>query len=120
MQPDRSNVPGVDLYSKCILTSIALLLAILAFRPITHPPVAEAQSDYSYVYIEPRTTALRNPDGSQQLQGKVVVDLRNGNIWGFPTYSSLPYPTSNVMRAEPPVSSPMYLGKFDFSKMNTR
>src|SRR5690349_12905686 len=120
MQPDRSNVPGLDLYSRFILTAIALLLAILALRPMTHPQVAAAQSDYSYLYIEPRTTTLRNPDGSQQLQGKVVVDLRNGNIWGFPTYSSLPYPTTNVMRAEPPVSSPMYLGKFDFSKMNTR
>jgi hypothetical protein len=120
MQSESSSFPGLDLYSKCILTSIALLLALLAFGPMTHPPVAEAQSDYSYVYIEPRTTTLRNPDGSQQLQGKVVVDLRNGNIWGFPTYSSLPYPTTNVMGAEPPVSSPMYLGKFEFSKMNTR
>src|SRR5581483_2811215 len=40
--------------------------------------------------------------------------------WGFPTGSSLPYPITNVMRAEPPVSSPIYLGKFDFAKMNTK
>ena len=120
MQISRRNFPCLDFYSKCILTLIAFLLAILAVRPLTHPQVAQAQSDYSYIYVEPGTTTLRNPDGSQQLQGKMVVDLRNGNIWGFPTESSLPYPTTNVMRAEPPVSTPMYLGKFDLSKMNTK
>src|SRR5215471_600832 len=87
MQSNRRNAPGLDLYTKCILTVIAFLLAIVAFRPLMHPQVAEAQSDYSGIYIEPRTTVLRNPDGSQQLQGKVVIDLRNGNIWGFPTGS---------------------------------
>ncbi len=28
----------------------------------------------------------------------------------------LPYPLSNTMGAEPPVSAPMYLGRFDFPR----
>ena len=120
MLSDHRNVPGLDFYSKCVLTVIAFLLAVLAFRPLTHPQIRGDSIRLSYIYVEPRTTTLRNPDGSQQLQGKVVIDLRNGNTWGFPTNSALPYPITDVMRAEPPVSSPMYLGKFDFSKMNTR
>ncbi len=43
--------------------------------------------------------------------------VRDGNIWGFPTLSSLPYPMSNTMGDKPPVSTPMYLGKFDLSRM---
>jgi hypothetical protein len=119
MQTQSRSGAGLDLYSKCILTVIAFLLAIVALRPLTHPITASAQSTYSYLYVEPSTSTLRNPDGSQQLQGKVIIDLRNGNIWGFPTDSVLPYPV-NVLQSQPPVSSPMYLGKFDFSKINTK
>jgi len=109
----------LDLYSKCVLTAIALLLAVIALRPVARPNVVSAASDYSYLYVEPRTTMLRNPDGTQQLQGKVVIDMRNGDIWGFPTLSGAPYPIDTT-RSEPPVSTPMYLGKFDFSKMTRK
>jgi hypothetical protein len=46
----------------------------------------------------------------------VFIDLRTGDVWGFPTASSAPYPvvmTSN----EPPLSKPIYLGKFDLGAM---
>jgi hypothetical protein len=104
------------MYTKCVLTVIAVLLAVVAFRPLANPVVASADSNYGYLYVEPRTTTLRNPDGTQQLEGKVVIDMRNGNIWGFPTLSSAPYPVDPT-RPQAPVSSPMYLGKFDFSKI---
>jgi hypothetical protein len=107
------------MYTKCVLTAIAILLLILVLQPAIHPPSASAQSDYSYLYIEPRTTTIRKPDGSAQMQGKVVIDMRNGNIWGFPTLSSAPYPVDTT-KPEPPVSSPMYLGKFDFSKVQAK
>ena len=107
----------MGLYSKCVVTSIALLLGILVLRPAIHPPVASAQSDYRYLYIEPRTTVIRRPDGGAQMQGRVVIDMRNGNVWGFPTLSSAPYPV-DIMKPLPPVSEPMYLGKFDFSKID--
>jgi hypothetical protein len=68
---------------------------------------------------------LRAPDGSRQVLGNVVVDLSNGNVWGFPTNTEKPYPvdtryvtsTSNV---EPSVSTPILLGKCDISKMSEK
>ena len=54
------------------------------------------------------------PDGSRQVYGKVVVDLRNGKIWGFPTLTAdSPYPVDQVNSA-PPTSHPFLLGKYAF------
>jgi hypothetical protein len=106
----------IDLYTKCTLTVIALLLGIIALRPVSHPaPVSAASADYSYFYVEPRVTALRKPDGSEQVQGKVFIDMRTGDVWGFPTLSGAPYPVDTT-NPQPPVSTPFYLGKFDLSK----
>jgi hypothetical protein len=106
----------MGLYGKCVLTVIAALLFVLVVQPVARPTAVSAQADYSHLYIEPRSTLLRKPDGSMQVQGRVVIDMRNGNIWGFPTLTSAPYPV-DLTKPEPPVSSPMYLGKFDFSKI---
>ena len=117
MLKQQSNdvlAPGV--HAKSFITVIGLLLAVIAFRPLAGPVVAAAASDNQYLYVEPGTTALRSPDGTQQVQGKVMVDLRNGDIWGFPTPASVPYPV-DVTRNDPPTSTPMYLGKFDLSKI---
>ncbi len=59
---------------------------------------------------------LRKPNGTGQVEGKVFIDLRTGDIWGFPTLSGAPYPV-DATKNEPTVSEPMYLGKFDLSKM---
>ena len=107
---------SLDLYSKCVLTAIAVLLGVIALRPTAQPAAAAAAGGYSYLYVEPRTTTLRKPDGTQQVEGKVVIDMRNGDIWGFPTLSGAPYPVDTT-RSEPPVSDPMYLGRFNFSKI---
>ena len=80
-----------DLYTKTLLSLIAGLL-----------------------HIEPGYTTLRKPDGTAQLNGKVVVNRRTGEIWGFRTLGPSPYPIDTV-NTEPPISKPMYLGKFDFS-----
>jgi hypothetical protein len=105
-----------DMYTKTLLTVIAGLLALLVLRPIATPIPAQAQSDSSNFYIEPGYTALRKPDGTAQLKGKVVIDRKTGEIWGFPTLVDLPYPVDSTS-TDPPVSKPMYLGKFDFSRM---
>ena len=102
-------------YTQGVLTVIALLLGVIALRP-SNPVTVQAQSPASYLYVEPRVTSIRKPDGSAQMQGKVVIDLRTGDIWGFPTLSGAPYPV-DLTKPEPPVSEPIYLGKFDFSKM---
>ena len=113
-------------FAKAALIVIAALLAMHIFHEFSAPRAAYAQSSVSpyAVYIEPGVTMLRAPDGSRQVLGKVVVDLRNGNVWGFPTNAASPYPvdTRNIVSAgnvELPVSTPIFLGKFDFSKMIT-
>lgn len=106
--------------TQLILTLIAVFLGIIALRPYTAPPVVRAESteEEFEVYIEPGTHTLRAPDGSALQQGKVVVDLNNGNIWGFPTIGAEPYPRG--VSPEPPISKPIYLGKFDFTEMKKR
>jgi len=103
-----------DFYTKAILTVLACLLAILVLRPIFTPVPAEAQSSSDF-YIEPGFTAIRKPDGTAQVPGKLVINRITGDIWGFPTLQDSPYPV-NTTASEPPVIKPIYLGKFDFSK----
>jgi hypothetical protein len=105
-----------DTYTKAVLTIIAILLGVIAFRPSGGLPSVQAQSDYSHLYVEPGTTILRNLDGRGEVQGKVVIDRRTGDIWGFPTRTSAPYPVV-MTSSQPPVSTPMYLGRFDFAGM---
>ncbi len=105
----------VDRYTKVVLTAIALLLAGLLFRPMIRPQVASAAASDSSFFVEPGITTLRSPDGYQQVEGKVMIDMRNGDIWGFPTLRGAPYPV-DLTNKEPPVSAPTYLGRFDLSK----
>jgi hypothetical protein len=105
-----------DGYSKVLLTVIAVLLGIVAFRPLARPTAVQAQSGDFHYYLEPGVVTVRRPDGTQQVEGKMVVDLRNGDVWGFPTLLGSPYPVDPT-RSQPPTSTPIYLGRFDFSKM---
>lgn len=106
----------LDRFTKTMLTVVAVLLAMIAFRPIVHPPAVQAQASEAYpFYIEPGVTMLRKPDGTSQVYGKVAVDMRNGDIWGFPTTVQGPYPIDNA-KTVPPHSHPLYLGKFMLSE----
>jgi hypothetical protein len=100
---------------KTLLLLIAIFLGIIAFRPAIVPPAVKAQSSDGYpFYIEPGVTMLRTPDGSRQVYGKVVVDLRNGKVWGFPTTTQdAPYPV-DVVNGGPPTSHPFLLAKYAF------
>jgi hypothetical protein len=73
---------------------------------------AQGAEGYPF-YIEPGTAMLRAPDGSRQVYGKVVIDLRNGKVWGFPTLTQDPYPVDQV-NSGPPTSHPFLLAKFAF------
>ena len=101
---------------KPFLTAMLVLGGIWAGTYLFGPAKVEAQSDFSYLYIEPGTTLIRDPNTGVQQQGKVMIDRRNGDIWGFPTASSAPYPVVQGPK-EPPVSKPVYLGRFDLSAM---
>jgi hypothetical protein len=97
-----------------LLLVIAVALIAIAVRPYIDPAPARAQTTSAHpFYIEPGVQMLVAPDGSRQVYGKVVVDLRNGKIWGFPTGSLNPYP-SYPMNSNPAVSRPFALGKFAF------
>lgn len=109
---------SLNRFDRVLLLVIAGFLGAIAVRPVLHPPVVSAQSGAraAQVYIEPRTYIINSPDKSQRVQGKIVVDLTNGNIWGFPTLNEDPYPI-DTLKNIPPTSRPIYLGKFDFSAM---
>ena len=102
-------------YTQLILTAIAILLAILVVRQYYAPSPVQAQN--GGIYVEPGYTNLRSPDGLALVQGKMVVNLNTGEIWGFPTLTGGPYPIDGG-KTTPPVSKPMYLGQFDFSAMH--
>ena len=105
-----------DSYTKALLTVIALLLAVLAYQNLQKPNLVHAQSSGN-LYIEPGVVSIRSTDGLGQVDGRMVIDLTNGNIWGFPTLlAGAPYPI-NVTSSDPPVSKPVYLGKFDFDQI---
>ena len=106
----------LDWSMKALLAVIALLLAVLAFRPVVQPQPVRAQASEEYpFFVEPGYTMLRKPDGSAQMYGKMVIDMRTGDIWGFPTLTQGPYPVDTAS-ATPPKSHPLYLGKFMFSE----
>lgn len=101
-----------------LLSIIAIALAAIAIRPYIAPSAVKAQSASVYpLYFEPGTQMLRAPDGSKQVYGRVVVDMRNGKVWGFPTYTPDTYPT-NPVDPKPQISHPFYLGKFAFEDID--
>jgi hypothetical protein len=102
-----------------LLLVIAMALIAIALKPLRQPQSANAQAEMPApfpVYIEPGTQMIRSPDGSQNVYGKMVVDLTTGRVWGFPTLNSAPYPI-DISSTKPPVSHAVLLGTFDFGDM---
>lgn len=102
------------------LLIVTLCFVLLLHRQTAGPAVVSAAvPDNSHLYIEPGTTVIRDPDSGGQIQGKIVIDRRTGDVWGFPTSTSAPYPV--VLSAkDPPISKPTYLGRFDFAAIRPR
>ena len=106
----------VDWFVRSALVSIVFLLALLVLHQWSQPVPVQAQaSEARAFYVEPGYTMLRKPDGSGQMYGKMMIDMRTGDIWGFPTLVEGPYPV-DAAKSEPPKSHPMYLGKFVFGE----
>ena len=106
----------LDWILKTLLALMVLFLGMMAARPFLQPAPVMAQTDEGrHFYVEPGTTLLRKPDGSMNVYGKVFIDMRTGDVWGFPTNTQDPYP-SNPTSSTPPKSHPMYLGKFVLSE----
>ena len=104
--------------TNALLLIIAIALAAIAIRPYIAPRSVSAQSSAPYpFYFEPGTQMLRAPDNSKQLYGRVVVDMRTGKVWGFPTNTADTYP-ANPVDTKPQVSHPFYLGRFAFEDID--
>ncbi|HEY3988700.1 MAG TPA: hypothetical protein VGM02_05330 [Acidobacteriaceae bacterium] len=108
-----------DRVTKFLLAVIAVALSAIAVRPYLAPVPARAQSSGYPVYIEPGVQMLKSSDGSKQMYGRVVVDLRTGKIWGFPTITPDPYPF-NALNSKPETSHPFALGRFAFEDMDEK
>ncbi len=103
-----------------LLLIIAIALIAIAVKPLRYPHPAQAQTQtqaqpdvaapYPF-YIEPGIQTLRSPDGTTQVYGRVIVDMQNGKVWGFPTTAMTVYP-QDVSSPKPPVSHPFLLGTF--------
>ncbi len=102
-----------DFYTKAILTMIALLLAINAAR-LPLPPAYAADIQHR-LQFDPAIEQFAVPGGAASLLGRVAIDTRTGNVYGFPT-DGHPYPYS-LQDNQPAVAKPVLLGRFDVSNL---
>jgi len=109
----------LNLFDRVALALATAFLGLIALRPLITPEVAQAQTAQNHLFIEPGIHMLLSPDRTRQTQGKIVVDLTTGNIWGFPTSRDTPYPIDSA-KPQPGTSLPMYLGKFDLNGMRSQ
>ena len=107
----------LNFFDRVVLTFIATFLGMIALHPLIAPAAVSAQPETHNLYIEPGTTMLHSPAKDRHVIGKVIVDLNTGKIWGFPTTTDAPYPI-DAAKTTPPVSSPIYLGRYDFSAID--
>lgn len=98
--------------TQLLLTILATALTTLAVDHLARPKAVSAQpsGNEDPFYVEPGVYMLRVPTGGQVL-GKVMINLRTGSVWGFPTTSNDPYPMSPIENKQQ-VSHPIPLGRF--------
>ena len=107
----------IDWFVKFLLLVIVILLGVIALRLYVAPPVVKAESLGTYfpLHIEPGNVNLTSPDGKYSGVGKLVIDLRNGNIWGFPALGTVPRSLSDFT---PITSHPYLVGKWALTDMD--
>ena len=103
-----------DWLVKFLLLLTAIFLGIIALRPYLAPPVVRAQSEDVYpITFGPGRVLTVN---GAVIEGNVVLDLRNGNVWGFPVFAQGP----DVSDKSVPVSHPVLLGRFALEDLNKK
>jgi hypothetical protein len=117
MEADKRRTMRRKDVTIALLLIIAVALVTIAVQPIFAPRTVAAQSTVYPLYIEPGYEMLRAPDGTSQVYGKVVVDMRTGKIWGFPTLAPQSYPTAGLQN-KLPTSRPFELGRFALEDTN--
>ena len=75
------NSLGNNFLKRIVLITLAGFFVLAGLRGVINTPV-EAQSPSTSLYIEPGTIAIRAPDSGGSIgDGKMVVDLKTGNVW---------------------------------------
>jgi hypothetical protein len=106
----------IDWFVKFLLLVIAIFLGLIALRPYVAPPPVQAQAGGGYpLHFEPSAVWLPSPNGGAPVVGKVVIDLRNGKIWGFPGFTQ---DTFVVLDNVLPTSHPVLLGKYALAELD--
>jgi hypothetical protein len=107
----------IDGFVKFLLVVIVILLGIIVLRPYVAPPVVEAQVGGAYypMYISRDVVWLPSPKGGPLVAGRVAIDMRNGNIWGFPGFTQ---DTFEILDKVLPTSHPILLGKWALADMD--
>lgn len=107
-----------DLYLRVVLTLIAVFLGILALRPLLAPAGVRAQSDggCSCLQFDPGVKQIVVPSGEASVPGRIAIDLRTGNVYGFPA-DPVGYPRRPA-DDRPAVSNPVLLGRFNLDKLS--
>lgn len=102
---------------KFLLLVIAIFLGVIALHPYLTPPAVQAQSGGAHpIYVEPGAVMLYAQNG-RNVMGRIVIDLRNGNVWGFPEFLE-DSPQEFLMNPHVPTSHPVLLGKYALADMD--
>lgn len=106
------SVLTVPALTNILLLLIALALLVIAVGPVFIPmPVRAESHPERRLFIEPGVQVLHSSDLSRNAYGRVVIDLRTGNVWGFPTPTGDPYPFQST-NDKLQTSHPFLLGRF--------
>jgi hypothetical protein len=102
-----------DLFTKTLLTLTTVFLGMIALHPA--PPVrADNAPPIGARVFDPQVRQLEIP-GRASVPGRIAIDLRNGNVYGFPT-STLGYPRT-VEGDKFVTSQPVLLSRFDLNNL---
>jgi hypothetical protein len=101
-----------------LLAVIALSLVTIAVRPYMQPAPVQAQAQTANadpLFVEPGSSLIRMPSGGQ-VPGKVITNLRTGNVWGFATGGGDGYPMSPV-DGKPGTAHAVLLGRYELAEI---
>ena len=104
-----------DVYMKITLTAIAIFLGVVALRPLLAPDNARAESTSAFAPLQFSESLNEFESKNGRMVGRLAIDLRTGNIYGFPTDGN-PYPR-NPLKQGVVVSDPVLLGRFNLDKL---
>jgi hypothetical protein len=103
--------------TNALLTVIAVALVAIAVRPYVQPVPVQAQSGTNVdpLFVEPGSSLMRIPSGGQ-VPGKIITNLRTGNVWGFATGGGDGYPMSPV-DGKPGTAHAVLLGRYELAEI---